>query len=81
MFFVNQYIMAKQTDGTQKLTKAAYDRESLYEAQAEFHKRQGDAMKAASTIWTLCMILDDNGAVHASEKAVKPAEPETTTEA
>lgn len=77
MFFINQYIMSKQDDGTQKLTKAAYDRASLYEAQAEFHKRQGDAMKDASTIWTLCMILDEDGAIHASEKAVKPAEPET----
>ena len=81
MFFVNQYIMAKQADGTQKLTKAAYDRDTLYKAQAEFHRRQGNAMDASDTIWTLCMIIDEDGAVHASEKAVKPAEPETTTEA
>ena len=81
MFFVNQYIMSKQDDGTQKLTKAAYDRDNLYKAQAEFHRRQGDAMNAKDTIWTLCMIVGEDGAVYASEKAVKPAEPETTTEA
>lgn len=78
MFYINQYI--KKTDGT--TTKAAYERETLYDAQAEYHRRQGDAMKASDTVSTLCMIIDDNGAVYASEKAVKPVtEPETTTEA
>lgn len=84
MYFINQYIMKKQDDGTTKLTKAAYDRETLYDAQAEYHRRQGDAMKASDTVYTLCMIIDDNGAVYTSEKAVKPVEPtepETNTEA
>lgn len=69
MFFINQYIV----DNTGKLTKAAYDRETMYEAQAEFHKRQGNAMASSTTVSTLCMIIDENGAVYASEKAVKPA--------
>lgn len=73
MFYINQYI--KKTDGT--TTKAAYERETLYDAQAEYHRRQGNAMNAKDTIWTLCMIVGEDGAVYASEKAVKPAEPET----
>ena len=77
MFYINQYI--KKTDGT--TTKAAYERETLYDAQAEYHRRQGNAMAASDTVSTLCMIIDEDGAVHASEKAVKPiTEPETTTE-
>lgn len=82
MFFVNQYIMTKQTDGTQKLTKAAYDRDTLYKAQAEFHRRQGNAMAASDTVSTLALIIDDDGAVHMSDKCVKPAEQaEPATEA
>lgn len=78
MFYINQYI--KKTDGT--TTKAAYERKTLYDAQAEYHRRQGNAMAASDTVSTLCMIIDDNGAVYASEKAVKPVEPtEPTTEA
>lgn len=80
MYFINQYIMKKQDDGTTKLTKAAYDRETLYDAQAEYHRRQGDAMKASDTVYTLCMIIDDSGAVYASEKAVKPVAEEQPEE-
>lgn len=72
--------MSKQDDGTQKLTKAAYDRDNLYKAQAEFHRRQGEAMNASTTVWTMAMIIGDDGAVYMSDKAVKPAEPEVTPE-
>lgn len=74
MFFVNQYTM----DTTGKLTKAAYDKATLYDAKAEFFKRQGAAMAASSTVWTLCTIMDEDGAIHMTDKCVKPeAEPET----
>lgn len=76
MFFINQYIM--NTSGT--LTKAAYDRDTLYAAKAEFFRRQGDAINSSSTAWTLCVIMDEEGAVHMSDKTVKPVEPEVTPE-
>lgn len=73
MFFINQYI--KKTDGT--ITKAAYDRDNLFAAKAEFFRRQGEAMNASTTVWTLCIIMDEEGAVYMADKAVKPvAEPE-----
>lgn len=73
MFFINQYIMSK----TGTLTKAAYDRGDLFAAKAEFFRRQGEAMNSSSTAWTLCIIMDENGAVYMSDKAVKPVgEPE-----
>lgn len=78
MFYINQYI--KKTDGT--TTKAAYERETLYDAKAEFYRRQGQAMSATDTVSTLCLIIDEDGAVHMSDKCVKPAETaEPTTEA
>lgn len=73
MFFINQYIMNKA--GT--LTKAAYDRDDLFAAKAEFFRRQGEAMNSSTTAWTLCVIMDEDGAVYMSDKAVKPVEPET----
>ena len=76
MFFINQYIM----DNTDKLTKAAYDRETLYDAKAEFYRRQSQAMTAADTVWSLCVIMDENGAVYMSDKCVKPVEPEVPEE-
>ena len=76
MFFINQYI--KKTDGT--LTKAAYDRDDLFAAKAEFFRRQGEAMNSSTTAWTLCVIMDEDGAVYMSDKAVKPVEPEVTPE-
>lgn len=78
MFYINQYI--KKTDGT--TTKAAYERETLYDAKAEFFRRQGNAMTASDTVSTLALIIDDMGAVHMSDNSVKPAKPaEPTTEA
>ena len=78
MFYINQYI--KKTDGT--TTKAAYERETLYDAKAEFFRRQGNAMTASDTLSTLAIIIDDMGAVHMSDNSVKPAKPaETPTEA
>ena len=78
MFYINQYI--KKTDGT--TTKAAYERETLYDAKAEFYRRQGNAMAASDTASTLALIIDEDGAVHMSDKCVKPVtEPETNTEA
>lgn len=72
MFFVNQYIMDK--NGT--LTKAAYDKETMYDAKAEFFRRQGNAMASSTTAWTLCTIMDEDGAIHMTDKCVKPAETE-----
>ena len=72
MYFINQYIM--NTSGT--LTKAAYDRDTLYAAKAEFFRRQGDAINSSSTAWTMAMIIDEGGAVHMHDKTVKPVEPE-----
>lgn len=73
MFFINQY--TKKTDGT--LVKAAYDKTDLFSAKAEFFRRQGEAMNASTTAWTLCVLMDEDGAVHMSDKCVKPeAEPE-----
>lgn len=69
MFFINQYI--KKTDGT--LTKAAYDRDDLFAAKAEFFRRQGEAMNSSTTAWTMCLIIGEDGAVYMSDKAVKPA--------
>lgn len=70
MFYINQYI--KNTDGT--TTKAAYERETLYYAKAEFYRRQSSAMTASDTVWTMALIIDDNGAVYMSDKCVKPVE-------
>lgn len=72
MFYINQYI--KKTDGT--TTKAAYEKETIYDAKAEFYRRQGNAMSASDTTWTMALIIDEDGAVHMSDKCVKPvAEP------
>ena len=46
MFYINQYI--KKTDGT--TTKAAYEKETIYDAKAEFYRRQGNAMSASDTV-------------------------------
>ncbi len=70
MFFINQYIMTKA--GT--ITKAAYDKPDLFSAKAEFFRRQGEAMASSTTAWTLCVLMDEDGAVYMSDKAVKPAE-------
>ena len=70
MFFINQY--TKKTDGT--LVKAAYDKTDLYAAKAEFFRRQGEAMASSTTAWTLCVLMDEDGAVYMSDKAIKPAE-------
>lgn len=70
MYFVNQYI--KKTDTT--ITKAAYDKTTLYDAKAEFFRRQGQAMAASDTVWTMALIIDEDGAVHMSDKCVKPIE-------
>ena len=70
MFYINQYI--KRTDGT--TTKAAYEKETIYDTKAEFYRRQGQAMAASDTVWTMCLIIDEDGAVHMSDKCVKPVE-------
>lgn len=70
MFFINQYIMSK----TGTITKAAYDKADLFSAKAEFFRRQGEAMNASTTAWTLCVLMDEDGAVYMSDKAVKPEE-------
>ena len=76
MFFINHYV--KDTSG--KITKAVYERETLYDAKAEFYRRQSQAMAAADTVWTLCVIMDENGAVYMTDKSVKPVEPEVPEE-
>lgn len=70
MYYINQYI--RKTDGT--TTKAAYEKETIYDAKAEFYRRQGNAMSASDTVWTMCIIIDEDGAVHMSDKCVKPIE-------
>ena len=64
MFYINQYI--RKTDGT--TTKAAYEKETIYDAKAEFYRRQGNAMSASDTVWTMALIIDEDGAVHRSEE-------------
>ena len=68
MYYINQYI--RKTDGT--TTKAAYEKETIYDAKAEFYRRQGNAMSASDTVWTMALIIDEDGAVHMSDKCVKP---------
>lgn len=68
MFYINQYI--RKQDGT--TTKAAYEKETIYDAKAEFYRRQGNAMSASDTVWTMALIIDEDGAVHMSDKCVKP---------
>ena len=70
MYYINQYI--RKTDGT--TTKAAYERETIYDAKAEFYRRQGNAMSASDTVWTMALMIDEDGAVHMSDKAIKPVE-------
>lgn len=70
MYYINQYI--KKQDGT--TTKAAYEKETIYDAKAEFYRRQGNAMSASDTVWAMCLIIDEDGAVHMSDKCVKPIE-------
>ena len=70
MFYINQYI--RKADGT--TTKAAYEKETIYDAKAEFYRRQGNAMAASDTVSTLALIIDEDGAVHMSDKCVKPVE-------
>lgn len=78
MYYINQYI--RKTDNT--TTKAAYEKETIYDAKAEFYRRQGNAMSASDTVWTMALIIDEDGAVHMSDKCVKPAEQaEPATEA
>lgn len=70
MFYINQYI--RKADNT--TTKAAYEKETIYDAKAEFYRRQGNAMSASDTVWTMALIIDEDGAVHMSDKCVKPVE-------
>lgn len=67
-------------DDTGKLTKAAYDRETMYEADAEYFRRHGEAMNKSTTVWVLTTEMNDNGAIFASKKSVKPVEPEVPEE-
>ena len=76
MFYINQYI--RKTDGT--TSKAAYEKETIYDAKAEFYRRQGNAMSASDTVSTLALIIDEDGAVHMSDKCVKPLEEEQPEE-
>lgn len=57
---------------TNTTAKAIYSYETKNEALANFHSKLGSQMKNASCNAELVMVIDDNGAVHASEKYDRP---------
>lgn len=77
MFFVLEITNTKQADGTIKTEKGVYNYDTLNLAKANFHSKLGVQMKAEACAAELVMVIDDAGAVYASEKYTKPAEPET----
>lgn len=62
---------------TDKVSKAVYEYATLNEAKANFHSKLGSQMKSSSCNAELVMVIDEYGAVYASERYTKPAEPET----
>ena len=63
---------------TDKISKAVYQYDTLNEAKANFHSKLGSQMKSASCLAELVMVIDEYGAVYASERYTKaPEEPET----
>lgn len=62
---------------TDKVSKAVYQYDTLNEAKANFHSKLGSQMKSAFCLAELVMVIDEYGAVYASERYTKPAEPET----
>lgn len=62
---------------TDKISKAVYQYDTLNEAKANFHSKLGSQMKSASCLAELVMVVDENGAVYASERYTKDTEPET----
>lgn len=62
---------------TDKVSKAVYQYDTLNEAKANFHSKLGSQMKSAACLAELVMVIDEYGAVYASERYTKPAEPET----
>lgn len=78
MYFINQYI--KKTDNT--ITKAVYDRDDYYAAEAEWCRRHGEGMNASTTVWVLTTLTDELGATYYNKRSDKPVEQaEPTTEA
>ncbi len=61
---------------TDKVSKAVYQYDTLNEAKANFHSKLGSQMKSATCLAELVMVIDEYGAVYASERYTKPAEPE-----
>lgn len=62
---------------TDKVSKAVYEYATLNEAKANFHSKLGSQMKSASCLAELVMVIDEYGAVYASERYTKaPEEPE-----
>lgn len=62
---------------TDKISKAVYQYDTLSEAKANFHSKLGGQMKSAACLAELVMVIDEYGAVYASERYTKAAEPET----
>lgn len=62
---------------TDKVSKAVYQYDTLNEAKANFHSKLGSQMKSPTCLAELVMVIDEYGAVYASERYTKAAEPET----
>lgn len=62
---------------TDKISKAVYQYDTLNEAKANFHSKLGSQMKSDACNAELVMVVDEYGAVYASERYTKPTETET----
>lgn len=69
MFF--HFETVTTADGT---TQTVYQHPTMEEAVSAFHYTLYYQMQNNACLSALAMVFDDNGAVHKSEKYVKPAE-------
>lgn len=80
MFYVLEITQTEQADGKIKTEKGVYDYPTREKAVASFHKKMGAWSDKDECVTQLCLVIDEGGAVHKSEKyerPVAPAEPET----
>lgn len=58
----------KEAEAENRTVPKAFD--SLNEAIAEFHTQMAKDMKNTTLGWSLCMVINSDGGIHASEKYV-----------
>lgn len=71
------YIIEVSTGDSKIAGKAIYERDTLEQAVALFHKKMGTAMDSELYTGELCVVMDSHGAVYRSEEYVASVQPVT----